>query len=108
MTFGANLEHVILGVSEEGHRTTLVADVHTHGVEGTVLEEAVGNVDLILVACPGPGNRVFLAAGPVLSYYEFKHPMADRLTDEGWRALLDSPDRPERPPWFHALIRETR
>jgi len=108
MTFGAHLENVILGVSEEGCRTTLVADVHTHGMEGKVLEEGVGNVDLIIVACPGAEDSVFLAAGPVLSYYEFKHPMNDRLTDEAWRELLGSPDRPERPPWFQALVRETR
>jgi hypothetical protein len=108
MAFGAHLENVILGVSEEGCRTTLVADVHTHGVEGKVLEEGVGNVDLIVVACPGPENSVFLAAGPVLSYYEFKHPMSNRLTDEAWRDLFGSPDRPERPPWFQALVREAR
>jgi len=35
----------------------------------------------------------------VLSYYEFKHPMNDRLSDEAWRTLLDSPQRPDRPPW---------
>ena len=65
-------------------------------------------MDLIIVACPGPEDLVFLAAGPVLSYYEFKHPMNDRLTDEAWRELLGSPDRPERPPWFRPLLRETR
>lgn len=42
----------------------------------------VGKVDLIVVACPQPGGSAFLAAGPVLSYYEFKHPMDDRLADE--------------------------
>jgi len=108
MAFGARLEDVILGVSEEGCRTTLVADVHTHGMEGKVIEEGVGNVDLIVVACPGPEDTVFLAAGPVLSYYEFKHPMNDRLTDEAWRDLLESPERPERPPWFRGLVRESR
>ncbi len=104
-TFAAQLENVILGVGDEGLRTTLVADVHTHGVEGKVVEEAVGNVDLIVVACPGPDDAVFLAAGPVLSYYEFKHPMNDRLTDEAWRELLASPGRPERPPWFRPLVK---
>ncbi len=24
----------------------------------------------------------------MLSYYEFKHPMSDRLTDEKWRKML--------------------
>ena len=89
-----------------GLKTTLVADVHTcGGDENMVLEEAVGKVDLIVVACPLPDGSAFLAAGPVLSYYEFKHPMADRLTDEKWRELLDSPDTPERPAWYRPLMR---
>jgi hypothetical protein len=104
--FGALLEWVILGVSEEGVKTTLVADVHTNGAEYTVVEEGVGYVDVIIVACPTPEGGIFLAAGPVLSYYEFKHPMSDRLTDEAWRALLASPDRPERPSWFRDLVRQ--
>jgi len=100
------LEEVILGVSDEGVKTTLVADVHTHIYEEKVVEEGVGYVDLILVACPSPDGSVFLAAGPVLSYYEFKHPMSDRLTDEAWRGLLESPDGPDRPPWVQPLVEE--
>ena len=88
-------------------KTTLVADVHTNVAEGKVVEEAVGNVDLIVVACSNTDGSVFLAVGPVLSYYEFKHPMSDRLTDEAWRELLDSPDRPERPKWFVPLMGTT-
>ena len=81
-----------------------MADVHTHTAEGNVLEEGVGYVDLIIVACPAPNGSIFLAAGPVLSYYEFKHPMSDRLTDEAWRTLLASPAKPARPTWFAGLI----
>ncbi len=88
-----------------GLKTTLVADVHTCGTGDMVLEEGVGKVDLIVVACPKPDGSAFLAAGPVLSYYEFKHPMADRLTDEKWREILDSPDKPERPAWYSPLMR---
>lgn len=88
-----------------GLKTTLVADVHTCGREEMVLEEAVGKVDLIVVACPQPDGSAFLAAGPVLSYYEFKHPMEERLTDEKWQELLDSPNKPERPAWYRPLMR---
>jgi hypothetical protein len=94
----------VIGIEETGLMTTLVADVHTHTAEGKVLEEAVGYVDLIIVACPSPDGSIFLAAGPVLSYYEFKHPMSDRLTDEAWQNLLDSPEKPERPTWFLPLM----
>jgi len=105
--FAQTLEWAIMGVEETGLMTTLVADVHTHTAEGKVLEEAVGYVDLIIVACPSPDGSISLSAGPVLSYYEFKHPMSDRLTDEAWQDLLDSPNRPERPKWFVPLMGTT-
>ena len=98
------LEYLV-GAYPDTPKTTLVADVHTCVSERMVLEEAVGKVDLIVVACPLPDGSAFLAAGPVLSYYEFKHPMEDRLTDEKWRELLDSPNKPERPAWYRPLMR---
>jgi len=73
--------------------------VHTHGYEGLVVEEGVGDVGLIVVACPASAGQAFLAAGPVLSYYEFKQPMSGRLTDEAWRELLASEAAPARPAW---------
>jgi hypothetical protein len=102
--FSKTLEGTVTGVEETGVKTTLVADVHTHTAEGNVLEEGVGYVDLIIVACPTPDGSIYLAAGPVLSYYEFKHPMSDRLTDEAWRDLLASPNKPDRPVWFQPLV----
>lgn len=98
-TFAAQLEYTVFGVDSEGVKTTLVADVHTHGNEGQVVEEGVGEVDLIVAVCPTYTGELFLAVGPTLSYYEFKHPMSDRLTDEAWRDLLASPSAPQRPPW---------
>lgn len=105
--FGSLLEGRVLGVDDKGVSTILVADVHTHAAEGTVVEEGVGYVELIVVACPLANGGAFLAAGPVLSYYEFKHPMNDRLTDEAWCELLASPERPERPAWFQSLLGDT-
>ncbi len=98
------LDGIVAGVHDTGVKTTLVADVHTEAGDGLVLEEAVGKVDLIVVACPAPDGSIFLAVGPVLSYYEFKQPMSDRLTDEAWRNLLDSPERPDRPTWYRPLL----
>jgi hypothetical protein len=102
--FGTTLENAVLGVEQKGIKTTLVADVHTNTNEGKVLEEGVGYVDLIIVACPASDGSIFLAAGPVLSYFEFKHTMNDRLTDEAWRIILASPDKPDRPIWSQSLI----
>jgi hypothetical protein len=99
-----NLDSIITGTENIALRTTLVADVHTNPAEGQVVEEATGKVDLIIVACQDTDGLVFLAAGPVLSYYEFKHPMSDRLTDEAWRQMLNSPERPNRPTWYTPLM----
>ncbi len=96
--FGDNLGGVIADVDDKAKKTTIVADVHTDGNTEQVLEEGVGYVDLVVVAYKLPDGRILVGAGPVMSYYEFKQPMDDRLTDEAWRELLDS-NPPEKPEW---------
>lgn len=96
--FGGRLDGVIADVDDKAKKTTIVADVHTDGNTMQVLEEGVGYVDLIVVAYKLPDGRILIGAGPVMSYYEFKQPADDRLTDEAWRELLDS-NPPERPEW---------
>ncbi|WP_141241614.1 DUF3160 domain-containing protein, partial [Methanosarcina spelaei] len=85
-------------VDEEARKTTLVADVYTEPNDGLVLEEGTGYVDMAIVAYKLPDGRIFLAAGPVMSHYEFKQPMEARLTDEKWRETLEA-NPPERPEW---------
>jgi hypothetical protein len=51
----------------------------------TGIEEGVRYVDMLIIAYKLPDGRIPLGAGPVMSYYEFKQPMSDRLTDEKWR-----------------------
>ena len=96
--FGEELNNVIAEVDEKAKKTTIIADVHTDSNTQQVLEEGVGFVNLIVVAYEVPDGRILIGAGPVMSYYEFKHPMSDRLTDEKWRDLLQS-QPPERPEW---------
>jgi hypothetical protein len=102
--FADTLEAAVLGVDEQGTKTTLIADVHTNINEGKVLEEGVGYVDLIITAFATPDGSIFLAAGPVLSYYEFKQPMDERLTDEAWRDMLVSPYKLERCVWYQQIM----
>ncbi|QSZ67813.1 DUF3160 domain-containing protein [Methanofollis aquaemaris] len=85
-------------VSDLEARTTLVADVHSDPYHDLVLEEGVGYVDLIVVACPTADGAATLCAGPVFSYYEFTHPLDDRLTDKAWVEMLRD-DPPPRPWW---------
>ncbi len=79
--------------------TTLVADVHTDSNTDSVLEEGVGYVKLVVAAYEIPGGHRVLGAGPVFSTYEFKWPMADRLTDEAWTNLLAGANCPAPPAW---------
>jgi hypothetical protein len=98
--FGNNLENIIVGVEAEGKETTVVADVHTDtNTPEEVLEEGVGYVDLMLVAYNVPDGRIIIGAGPTLSYYEFKQPIDNRLTDEQWKQMLESGQTPPRPTW---------
>ena len=86
--FGEELNSIIGDVDDKAKKTTIIADVHTDINTKKVLEEGVGYVKLIVVAYKIPDGRILVGAGPVFSYYEFKHPMKDRLTDEKWREML--------------------
>jgi len=102
--FGEGLESVICGVEAEGKETTIVADVHTDtNSPQEVLEEGVGYVDLILVAYKVPDGRIIIGAGPTLSYYEFKQPIGNRLTNEQWKQMLESGQTPPRPDWVNSF-----
>jgi hypothetical protein len=68
------------------------------------LEEASGYVDYIVVAYKRPAGDIVLAVGPVLSYFEFKHPMDDRLTDEKWQEILRVGKAPAQPSWINSYF----
>jgi hypothetical protein len=40
-----------------------------------------------------------LCRGVAFTYYEFKWPMSDRLTDEAWQAKLKDGTAPALPSW---------
>jgi hypothetical protein len=98
--FGDGLDSIVAGVEAKGKETTIIADVHTDtNPPRQVLEEGVGYVDLILAAYKLPDGRILVGAGPSFSYYEFKQPLDDRLTDEKWREMLEE-GAPDRPGWI--------
>ena len=102
--FGQELDSTVVGVETEGKETTIVADVHTDAnPPEQVLEEAVGYVELALVCYKVPDGRIILGAGPTLSYYEFKQPVDERLTDEQWKEMLESGEQPPRPEWIQSF-----
>jgi hypothetical protein len=79
----------------------LVADVHTSVDE--VLEEAVGNAAEIWVVVPIQG-KLRLTRGAVFTYYEFKHPAADRMTDEAWQQRIRKGNPAPLPGWVRSFL----
>lgn len=85
--------------SEADERTAIIADVHTDPNSGTVLEVGTGNPLIIYVIVQDQDGNYRLTKGAIFSYYEFTHPMNDRLTDEQWQEMLDT-NPPELPSWI--------
>jgi len=105
--FGQQLDSIVAGVEAKGKETTMVADVHTDAnPPEQVLEEGVGYVDLALVAYKVPDGRIIVGAGPTLSYYEFKQPISERLTNEQWKEMLEQGQQPPRPNWINSFYAE--
>ncbi len=72
------------------------------GYENEILEAGVGNLNRIYVAVP-LGNKLQIAQGGVFTYYEFRQPRIDRLTDEAWRDMLqDNP--PGAQSWYDNFV----
>ncbi|RLC21459.1 MAG: hypothetical protein DRI57_02300 [Deltaproteobacteria bacterium] len=61
----------------------VITDVHTEPASAVVLEEGLGYPQVVTGKVFGKETR-----GALFNYYEFKHPMNDRLTDEKWREML--------------------
>jgi len=96
------MEKITSGTDE---RIDIVADVHTDINTKQVLEEGVGSpFDIYVVIEDSKGYR--LCRGAVFSYYEFKHPMDDRLTDEKWQEMGKENERPNQPAWTKSFIKE--
>jgi len=89
--------------SRTDERMDIIADVHTDMNTRQVLEEGVGSpFDIYVIVEDSKGYR--LCRGGVFSYYEFKHPMDDRLTDEKWQEMGKQRQRPEQHPWTKTFI----
>lgn len=88
----------------------LVTTVHTDlpdatvGDPGSILHEAVGNVQLMLIAVDnGPGDLAVYGA-PVLSHYEFELGPTTRLTDAQWKTQVTSNTLPPAPDWTRSYL----
>ncbi len=90
-----------------------MADVHTDGFDGEVLETAVGVPRAIYVFANDQSGGARVTKGYVFSYYEFAQPMTKRMTDEDWRAIVYDPARADelegfRPSWHEEFKKNTQ
>jgi len=90
----------ILGVaSKKTQKVTIAADVHTDtNIPPRVLEEALGKFNVLITVYSDADGNLYASAGPAYNYFEFKWPIAERLTDEAWTELL-STSPPQPPDW---------
>jgi len=80
-----------------------IADVHTDPNSSYVLHVGTGQANLmVLVADTSCGLKAY--AGPASSYFELLEPGLNRLTDEDWKEMLVTDQRPPRPNWTEAFV----
>ncbi|MCC7569117.1 MAG: DUF3160 domain-containing protein, partial [Candidatus Methanofastidiosa archaeon] len=99
-TFSADFDTL---QTEADESVAVIADVHTDVNSQQVLEEGVG-YPLPLYVVVHQDGVTYLAQGAVFSYYEFRHPLSDRLTDEAWQDLLASGFGPDLPGWMEDAL----
>lgn len=114
---GAEVERLTLAVVDENatgwqeiaspvdRNMAVVADVHTGGLAGHLeaLEEGVGHANEILAIVPVEG-KLQITRGAVFSYYEFRQPIEERLTDEKWQEMLRARKPPTPPAWTKSFL----
>lgn len=107
--YGGSLEHLWVEAFKDRDVTELsdepspiVADVATDP-GGSVLEEGTGHIADIYVVFELE-DKLRIAKGGVYTHYEFMWPLDDRLTDEAWRELLVSEDKPAMADWTQSFI----
>ncbi len=94
--YGGEIEHFWLDAmkaqtgeeypNSDDYPAALVVDVATDP-NGTVLEMGTGDPANIYVIVPVDG-KLRVAEGAVYSFYQFKQPISDRLTDSKWRQMM--------------------
>ena len=85
-------------ITEKTRDPRVVADVATDPDTPAVLHVAVGRFRHLVVAYETPGGEWHLAVGPVYGYFEFAVGGFTRLSDDDWKATLDS-HPPSPPEW---------
>jgi len=92
-------------------RMALVADVFTNSDDFEVLETAVGIPYRLYIPLNDKQGGKRIAIGYGFSYYEFTHPLSDRLNNEQWKAIVysNNPDMTQYLPfWMQGNVQPAR
>ncbi|MBS7609565.1 DUF3160 domain-containing protein [Candidatus Bathyarchaeota archaeon] len=94
------LEELLRSEEERAKDPRIVVDVFTDPNTNQVLEVGTGFFHTIIAIYRAEGSDdLYASVGAVMSYYEFQWPQSQRLTDEEWKTLLQSPSKPNPPDW---------
>lgn len=112
--FGKVMQHLVSSAKDpskpwdvSADDMAIIADVHTDSNSDQCLEEGVG-YPLEIFVIVNEGGFIRLTRGAIFSYYEFKQPIAQRLTDEAWREMLADKQAPDMPEWTASFFDLTR
>lgn len=90
-------------IPDSSEDASLISDIARSSFE--ILHLGVGEPDPLYVIVPDGHGGFQLATGAVYSYYEFwRSAELPRLTDEEWRALVQSFSTPPRPAWLDGIV----
>ncbi|HIE06252.1 MAG TPA: DUF3160 domain-containing protein [bacterium (Candidatus Stahlbacteria)] len=95
LEFQSQIPSQKIGMAEADRTVEMIADVHTDVNTKQSLEVGIGKIDRIEITIEGKRY-----VGGIFSYYEFLHPIFDRLTDEKWQKMT----KPERPEWQRGYL----
>ncbi len=76
-----------------------ITDVHTDPMLQKCVQVGAGETNLCVIAIDNEQHRR-VYVGPIYSYYEFTHPITDRLTDDAWQKKLETNQASPRPDWI--------
>ncbi|MFC1586952.1 DUF3160 domain-containing protein [Planctomycetota bacterium] len=103
-SFGSDLAEIMLYAGNAylapRDNAPRVVDVYGNAEAGKVLATGIARPRALYVLYPFKNIEV-LCRGVVLPYCEFQHP--ERLTDEQWKTILDSKNRPAQPKWIKQI-----
>ncbi|MDY6833438.1 MAG: DUF3160 domain-containing protein [Chloroflexota bacterium] len=112
MTFAEGLDAIVGAESSRdiqstrGKETLVITSVYKDIHSGQVLEEAVGYIDMTLVAYQLLNGDIMIGAGPTLSYYEFKRSFDHPMDYTIWIELLLTGSKPPRPYWTNSFYQD--